>query len=108
MEATGSASSGERSFLWSRIPLQLLRDKLGGSLSKERRAGRQARSAKSSCCPWLLGRLRSWVSGAEGHVSVPQSHLLTLPQALPPGMAVCFEARILRVEWGPSSQLALH
>lgn len=78
VEATRSASSGEGSFFWSRIPLQLLRDKPGGSLSKERRAGRQAGSAKSSCCPWLPGRLRSWVSGAEGHVLVPHC-LVCLP-----------------------------
>ena len=46
VQATGSVSSGERSFWWSRIPPQLLRGKPGGSLSKERRAGRPALSGQ--------------------------------------------------------------
>ena len=50
---------------------------------------------------------RRWVSEAEGHVLVPHC-LLTLPQALLPVTAVCFEARTLRLEWGPSSLLVSH
>jgi len=44
--------------------------------------------------------------GGGARLGTTPSRLLTLPQALPPGPAVCFEARTLRLERGPSSLLA--